>query len=81
MDTTQQKEIIELTSENFATVLSQDSVKSNDTPMRQEFLIKDKDMVDLVKNIFSKVDQAWWDVPAFDVANLIESFIEKKYVN
>jgi len=82
MNTKEQKKYsLELTQENFAAVPSQESVKINDTPMRQEFLIRDKDMVELVKNIFSKVDQSWWDVPAFEVANLIESFIEKKYRN
>lgn len=46
----------------------------NETPMRPEYLIKDREMVELVKKIFYTVDQDWIDTQAFEVSKLIESF-------
>lgn len=52
-----------------------------ETPMRPQYQIKDPEMVELVKNIFTAVDQAWWDGPAFDVAKLIQDFVDSKIHN
>jgi hypothetical protein len=40
----------------------------NETPMRPEYQIEDKELLNLVKEIFIVVDQAWTDTQAHDVS-------------
>jgi hypothetical protein len=50
----------------------------NETPMRLEYFIKDKDLVELVKNIFITADQLWTDTQAYEISKLIEDYMAKK---
>ena len=45
----------------------------NKTPMRPQYKITDKEMVDLIYEIFIAVDQPWHDVAAYDVYKLLKS--------
>jgi len=46
--------------------------------MRPNFEIEDKELLNLTRNIFIKVDQIFVDSVAFDVANLIKDFIKTR---
>jgi hypothetical protein len=42
------------------------------TPMRDEFMIKDRKKVELINEIFTLLDQPWVDVTAYELALLLE---------
>ncbi|WP_161597149.1 hypothetical protein [Dyadobacter flavalbus] len=49
----------------------------NPTPMREPYIIEDKKMVNLVREIFITVDQGWTDVQAYEVSKLINVYISE----
>ena len=50
-------------------------------PQRTKHSIKDPEILDLVKNIFIIIDQPWDDVAAYDLAERIDAFLEKKQLD